>query len=231
MPAGASHDGCPLCPSGTGVHPEKAEMEVAQVTDTGETAKNVYTEDQHFALLTSAVERETASLSEKTQELEAQIASLQTDKAKADTDVAELSAKVDVLEAEKSAAETAAAEAVATHEAYKAELAEKAAVDARKTERVDAIKAAAAHLNDEYFTEERSARWAEMAQEQFDALLADLTEAASAAKPAGAADDTATQQARETAAFSAGTTATATGKGSSLGQFLHATTGSPVAAA
>lgn len=202
-----------------------AEMEVARVSDTAE--KLVFTEDQHLTLLTSAVERETASLTEKSQELEAQVAALQTEKAEQETKAADLAAKVDVLEAEKAAAEKARDEKDAEFEAYKADLAEKAAVEVRKSERVDAIKAAATHLSDEYFTDERALRWAEMAQESFDALLADLTEAAPVAKT----DDTATQQARETAAFSGGSSTSSDTKGSTLGSLLHVTTGSPVTTA
>ena len=194
-----------------------------------EEAKNVYTEDQHFALLTAAVERETASLSQKSQELEAQVASLTES-------TTELQGKIDVLEGEKASESARADAAEKAFEDFKAELAEKAAVETRKAERIAAAKEANEFLTDEYFGDEaRVQRWAEMAEETFEAVLDGLREAAAAAKAKGAkkeapastdddGDDAAkvAEKARQTAAFTGGESPTA-GQGSVLTQFLTAT--------
>jgi len=209
------------------------------VSDT--TPQAVFTEDQHVALLASAVERETASITAEKSELEAQVASLTTEKASLETEKAELAARVDVIEAEK-AAETAKAEAAEKAlEDFKAELAEKAAVEQRKADRVAAVRAVAS-LDDEYFTDERAQRWAEMAEEAFTALVTDLEAAAKvnpfAKKNAADGDaedkkdggvDEAKEKARETAAFSGGTAPTA-GQGTTLGQFFQKTGAAPATA-
>lgn len=231
MPESASHDDCSLCANRASAATQIAE-EVVQVTDTTDAPKNVYTEDQHFALLSSAVERETASLTVAKEELEAQVATTTTEKAALETQVSELAARIDVLEAEK-AAETAAKDAaVAEFEAYKTELARAEQVETLKAERAAAVKAAASHLTDEYFTDERKARWAEMAEEQFSALVADLTEAAAHMPKVEAnkaeTEETVVTQAAETAAFKGGETAGAV-EGSSLTALLRATGKSPVA--
>lgn len=70
QPEGAAHDDCPLCHPGAGSTAVKAE-EVA-VAD----AERTFTEAQHFALLTDAVARETATMSTDKERLETQIAGL-----------------------------------------------------------------------------------------------------------------------------------------------------------
>ena len=109
------------------------------------------------------------------------------------------------------------------------ELAEKAAVEARKSERVAAVKAADSALPEEYFTEARAQRWAEMADDGFASLVADLTEAA-AARPAPTATEGAAvtpEAARETAAFKGGDSPTSGGGTSLFGQFLTKTGHAP----
>jgi len=223
MPEGASHDSatCPLCQSG--IHRE-AEKEVAHVSE--ETPKNVYTEDQHFALLTAAVERETAELSTAKGELEAQVASLTESQT-------ELQTRVDALEAEKASLTAARDEAVKEFEDFKADLAEKAEVEARKADRIAAIKAANSDLDDEYFTDERVNRWAEMADEQFAVVLEAIETSAAAAKKKNKSDgdaedkvdggaDEMKEKARETAAFKGGDAPSA-GGGFNVTQFLQST--------
>lgn len=221
-PEGASHEGCPLC-SSAGV-PEKA-LEVVQVA----TDDKVFTEAQHVALLTSAVERETASLAEKSTELEATNATLVAEKAALETAQTELQTKIDVLESEKAAEAARAAAAEKALEDHKAELAEKAAVEERKATRLAAVKAADATLDDEYLNDTRVQRWAEMSEESFAALVEDL-EAAAKKKPAflEKKDDDANEKARETAAFKGGETATA--QGSTFAALLRATGKLPVSA-
>lgn len=197
MPEGASHATCGLCPA------DSTGRECAQVTDTAVVEDKVFTEAQHISLLESAVARETATLSTTNEELSTKIETLTTDKAAADTALTDAQAKIDVLEAEKSAAVQAKEEADKAFEDYKTELTELAAVETRRTERADAVKAAAPGLEESYFTDERIQRWAEMSQEQFDTLTADLKEAAADRKPEGEVD-TSTEAARETAAFKGG---------------------------
>lgn len=211
MPVGANHDGCPLCQKDSG-HTEKAE-EVVPMSD-----EKIYSEAQHIALVTSAVERETSSLTESNESLAAEVASLKASAVERETAQTDLSNQVDVLESEK-AAESARADAAEKALAdFKAEIAELAAVEARKGERVAAIRAADESLSDDYFTDARVQRWAQMADAQFAELVEDLTEAAAKKKvPAPAAkgdqvdgdgdsDETPTlrQNARETAAFTGG---------------------------
>lgn len=190
--------------------------------------EKVFTEAQHFALLTSAVERETASLSEQKSELEVRVDTLESEKASLESSQTELQNRIDVLESEKAAEASRADAAEQAFEAYKNELAEFAAIETRKTERAAAVKAADESLVDEYFTEARVQRWAEMADEQFEALVADLTEAAAAKKPFppkadddGDEDDAKKEKARETAAFKTGKSITAPSD-NTFGSFLTA---------
>jgi hypothetical protein len=194
MPPGASHDAahCPFCDGAS-----LTAKEVAGVAD-----ERTFTEAEHFALLTDAVQRETSSLTAEKSQLE--------------TTVSELQARVDVLEAEKAAETAAKDQAVSEFEAFKAEIAEKAAVEARKADRVARVKAAA-ELPDTYFTDDRIQRWAEMADEQFEALVADLAEVAAAA-PASSGDG---KTVTETAAFKGGESPS-TPTGSVLGQYFAA---------
>jgi hypothetical protein len=232
-PHGASHDACPLCHPGAG-DTEKAK-EGASVADPK------YTEEQHIAILTDAVQRETASLSSVKDELEARVEVLDTEKAAAVTANVELQSKIDVLEAEK-AAETQRADAAITElSEFKSELETAELIEKAKSERVAAIKAADESLDDEYFSEERVQRWAEMADDQFTSLVADLTEAAAKRPPMAKKDDGddddkkktmpwMKEKARETAAFSEGAAPTA-GSGSVLSSFLTATGKMPATAA
>lgn len=193
------------------------------MTDTTAPAANLYSEAQHFALLTAAVERETAKLADEKVALDTQVGTLTSEKAALADELETAKSRVDVLEAEKAAAEARAEAAVKEFEDFQAELARKAEVAEKKTARIERVKAANSALGEGYFTEERAARWAEMSDEVFDALVADLTEAASAVKPAElAGDKPATELAKESAAFSGGETATSTEGESTLAQLLGA---------
>jgi hypothetical protein len=228
-PSGAVHDDCPLCHSGAG------DTEKAGGADVADEPK--YTEAQHVAILTSAVERETASLATVKEELEARAEVLSTEKAAVETALSEAQTRIDVLEAEKAAAVQRADEAEKAHEEFVAELERAKAIEQAKEDRVVAIKAADASLEDDYFTEERVQRWAEMADEQFQVLVKDLTEAAAKRKPAFLdkekdKEEKAAEQAaasRESAAFTGGSQPTA-GQGSSLVGFFQATGKLPVTA-
>lgn len=144
-PADVVHEPCVLCPE-----PVSGTKEVAQVADEDRT----YTAQEHLALMADAVTRETAELSSAKETLE--------------TQVSELNQKVDVLEAEKAAAETKAADIQKEFDDFKAAQERAAAVETAKQERSKAVKDANPALPENYFTEERVQRWAEMAQESFD---------------------------------------------------------------
>lgn len=184
---------------------------------------NVYTEAQHFALLTSAVERETASVTEAKEALQATVGTLESEKAALADELAGVKSRIDVLEAEKAAAEARADAAAKELVDFKAELAHVAEVAEKRTARVERVKAANSTLSDDFFTSERAQRWAEMSDEAFEALVADLTEVASAAKPADlAGDKPASELARESAAFAGGQTATSIEGESTLARLLGA---------
>lgn len=190
MPEGASHDPCQLCPVETAE--AKGEATVADGVRT-------FTEAEHFALLTDAVQRETADLKSEKEALS--------------TEKADLQQRIDVLEAEKAALTSERDTIKSEFEAFKAELAEKAEIEARTEDRLTKVKAAAEHLPDDYFTPERAARWAEMSDEVFETAVADLA----ATKPAAGTGSVTP----ETAAFNGGETPTDPGQGSSFGSFLR----------
>lgn len=191
QPEGASHDeDCVLCAVDSAE--AKGEAEVADAVRT-------FTEAEHFALLTDAVQRETAGLTSEKDALS--------------VEKAELQSRVDVLEAERAALTTERDNIKSEFEAFKADLAEKAEIEERKGERLAKAKAAADHLPEDYFTAERAARWAEMSDEAFEAAMADLV----ATKPVGAANPV-----PETAAFSGGEAPTSReADGSTFGSFLR----------
>lgn len=194
--------------------------------------QNMYSEAQHFALLTSAVERETAQLAEAKVSLETQVETLTSEKAALADDLATVRAKADVLEAEKATAEARADAAVKEFEGFKAELARKAEIAEKKATRVERIKAANTSLSADYFTEERGVRWAEMSDETFEALVADLTEAAAATTPAVTPGDApATELAKESAAFAGGQAPRSQTEGSTLSTLLGARRGRRVTTA
>lgn len=246
-PQGASHDGCPLCHPGAGSNEKAEEVAVAE--------ERSFTEAQHFALLTDAVARETASLSTAKEELESKTTALESEKAALAATNSELQSRIDVVDAEKAAAEQARDAVQTEFDAHKAAETEKAEAEARKSDRLTRVKAANSALGEDYFTEARTQRWAEMAEDTFEALVADITEAAaslgmhkyetggedgtckSCAKPATAgahfpvakeksAEDL-DKDARETAAFKGGDTPTSGGSGSLFGQFMQKTGHAP----
>lgn len=197
-------------------------------------AGNVYSEAQHFSLLETAVERETASLTAEKSALEAQIQTLESEKAATATELSEVKSRIDVLEAEKATAETAAETARTELADFKAEIERKREIEDKKKDRKDRVKAANESLVDDFFSEERITRWAEMDDNAFDAFVSDMAEVAKAAKEAasaaGTATTTTTEQAKETAAFTGGQTPSASEDGTSvLKSFLAARQGRQIA--
>jgi colicin import membrane protein len=138
-----------------------------------DTTTRVFQEGEHQTLLSAAVERETAAAKTKISELEREKAELQTAK--------------DVLEAEKAAETKRADDAVKALEDHKAEIERQAAMEAKRGERVAALKEAYGPLEVE-IDEERSNRIVAMSDEVFEDHLATIREVA-AKVPAKGADD------------------------------------------
>jgi chromosome segregation ATPase len=218
QPAGAAHDNCPLCTHG------HVEQEVAHVADTTPLApaSNVYTEAQHFSLLKSAVESETSSLTAEKSELETRLEALESEKAAAATELSEAKTRIDVLEAEKATAEAAAESARTELAEFKTSIERSAQVEELKNSRKAAVQKANDSLADTFFSQERVTRWAEMAEEAFDALVADMTEMAKASPTSEtkSSETKTTEVARESAAFAGGTTPSSESGESTLSQLL-----------
>lgn len=214
QPAGVNHS-CQLCPSSGTV--EKAEEAVVA----GETERT-YTLQEHQALLNDAVARESADLRSAKEDLESNFgtekAALELKVTSLETEKAELLAKLDVAEAEKAEETKKAEDIAAAFEAHKSEIARSEEVQAKKADRITRIKAAKENLKDSYFTDERVTRWAEMADEAFDSLLADFTDAKS--DEVVADGKAVVEQARETAAFSGGTAVAAPPTGGAFAQLM-----------
>jgi chromosome segregation ATPase len=218
MPAGAAHENCPLCESG-----QHADKEVAQVADAAAPVitGNQYSEAQHFALLKSAITQETSALTAERSELQGRVETLESEKAALATELSEAQSRIDVLESDKVTAEAAAESARTELADFKDFLAKKKDVEDKKSSRKERVKAANEHLGEDYFSDERVTRWAEMSDEGFDALVSEMTEFAAAAKPAGEEKvEKTTEKAHETAAFTGGETAASTQEGSTLSLFL-----------
>lgn len=218
-PDSAVHEPCSLCRSG--YVSEQEEASVAEAAATPAISGNQYSEAQHFSLLKSAVESETASLTSEKAELEAKVTSLESEKAAQATELSEAKTKIDLLEADKTTAEAAAETARTELATFKSEIEHAAQVSKLKDERKAKVQTANASLEDAFFTDERITRWAEMSDEAFDAFVADMSEMAKASTPATTPTTTTTEAARESAAFAGGTTPSATTDGvSPLGTLL-----------
>lgn len=115
--------------------------------------ERTFTEAEHAALLTAAVKNETATLTEKVETLTGENTELQT--------------KLDAAEAEKSTVTAERDQIKKEHEDFKAEQAEKEQIAERKEIRVKAVQDANDKLPEDYFTDERVQRWAELSEEAF----------------------------------------------------------------
>lgn len=130
-------------------------------------AGRVFTEGEMYALVADNVNRETSTLT-------ATVASLTTERAELQN---QLDLAVSAGDVERARADQAEADLVA----HKAEVeAEKARLALEGTRR-DQVRAAAPHLVEEFFTQERASRWAGMSEESFADLLASFTEQAASA--------------------------------------------------
>lgn len=164
-----------------------------------------FTEAQHLAILSDAVQRETSALIEVRDGLEAQNRQLAEEAESLTRDRDGLAARVEVLEAEKAAEVAGRQKAEHDFAEFEAKLERAREVAARKEERVGQLRAAAPHVPDTYFADAaRQDRWAELADEAFATLVEGLTEAARDVSERGSSAPTASEL-RETAAFTGGT--------------------------
>jgi hypothetical protein len=222
MPPDAIHDNCSLCSPGR--DSEQEEANVAEAAATPTIVGNQYSEAQHFSLLKSAVESETASLTAAKSELETRVETLESEKASAALELSQTKTQIDLLEADKSTAEAAAESARTELETFKTEIARKAQISELKNVRKSRVQTANEALDDDFFSDERITRWAEMSEEAFDAFVADMQEVAKVSKPviASQTKSTGTEAARESAAFAGGTSPSETEGPSALSTILSA---------
>lgn len=129
--------------------------------------KKTYDEDEHLAILTDRVARETASLTAERDQLA-------TEKAEAEN-------KLDAAESAKVAAEQRATQAEKDLADYKAEQETQREAASRAETRVAEVKRVASHLPDKFFTEARVARITAMTDEDFTAYAADLVDSGATA--------------------------------------------------
>lgn len=122
--------------------------------------EKTFTESEHLAVLADRVSKETASLTAELDQLRSEKAEIQN--------------KLDAAESAKLAAEDRAKNAEQELAQFKAEVEQEREQAARKDVRVAALKEAASHLTDEFFTEERVTRIVAMTDEDFEAYAADL---------------------------------------------------------
>lgn len=140
----------------------------------------MFSEDEAYAIAADRVKAETAKITEENEKLKGENIDLQS----------KLDVSAAALETEKAAREAADK----AFEDYKGEAAAKAEAASRQDERVGKVKEAAPHMGEDFFTQEKAARWASMEQTEFDTYVAEL--AAVAPKTPGSPG----QPPRETAA-------------------------------
>lgn len=139
-----------------------------------------FSENEMTAIVADRVERETADVV------------AQRDQLKTTND--ELQNKLDIEQAAREAAEQKAAESEKEFTDFKAGLEAAAEQLAKKDERLQKVREAAAHLGDDFFTDERTERIVAMGDEVFAGYVADMS-----AVGAGAKSTTTTDAPRETA--------------------------------
>lgn len=136
-----------------------------------EQAERTFTEVEHDAIVASRVAQETASLTEINEGLKGQVETLKSEKASVDE-------KLELMTAAKEEADQKLADFVEAAE-------EKERIEGLKAERAEKLRATV-NAPDTFFTPEKAARWAGMAEPDFDEYLTELTDAFGAAgtKPA-----------------------------------------------
>lgn len=128
-----------------------------------ETAEaRTFNEDEHTAIMAATVERETAGLTARVEELQSENETLKSEKA-------ELQNQLDVAVAGRETAEQALTD-------FKAEVEQSREIAARTETRVAAVRSALPHKADDWFTPERAQNWAAMDEDRFTAYVAELAE-------------------------------------------------------
>lgn len=123
--------------------------------------EKTYSEDEHIAILTDRVAKETAELTAERDQLTGSMTELET--------------KLDVETSAKVAAEKRADEAAQALEEFKAQVEAEREAAARKDTRVALMRENAQHLGEDFFNDEkRIARVVAMKEEDFEGYLADL---------------------------------------------------------
>jgi chromosome segregation ATPase len=131
--------------------------------------EKTYSENEHIAILSDRVAKETADLTAERDQLV--------------SDKGELETKLDVAESAKQAAEQKAADAEKALEEFKAQIETEREAAARKDERIAKAKETASHLAEDFFEDEkRVARIVAMADEDFEGYLADLASTSTTTK-------------------------------------------------
>jgi hypothetical protein len=131
--------------------------------------EKTYSENEHIAILSDRVAKETADLTAERDQLVSVKSELET--------------KLDVAESAKQAAELKATEAEKALEDFKAQIETEREAAARKDERIAKAKETAGHLADDFFEDEkRIARIVAMADEDFEGYLADLASTSTTTK-------------------------------------------------
>lgn len=165
------------------------ESETAALNEGGEPVSKTYSEEEVKALVKNAVDEATAPLeaqlaevetSKAQEEFDAKIATLEAEHAQA---IDTLKAELDTAKVEAGANEQKFNDVIAYLESEKAAADEAAAIEARKEERLAAVKEVASF--DEAYLEENIDRWASLSEEDFGALTASWDAVKATVKPVG----------------------------------------------
>jgi DNA gyrase/topoisomerase IV subunit A len=128
--------------------------------DPATTPVRTLTEHEAYAIAADRVQRDTAALTEQVEELT--------------KEKAELSSKLDVSEAQLATERAAKEKAEKDLGDYKSQVDQERQVASRRDARVAKIREVAKHLNDDFYTDERVTRWAQMDDEAFGAYTAEM---------------------------------------------------------
>lgn len=167
QPEGASHDAslCPFC--------APAVLEAASTTlSGGSVSEKTYTEDEYNELASQveALKAQVADLTATASEAEVD-AKVSVATAELEQQVADLQAQLDTSVAEAATSKQQFESLVSYLEAEEVARAEAEALEARKSERIEAVKEAAP-FSDDYISENAD-RWAALSDDEFAAAIED----------------------------------------------------------
>lgn len=174
-PETADHDedGCPFCNEDGDDHNHDDDKDNSNDYSVGGGDMKTYTEDEFTAAVTEAVTPLQAAADAKVAELQAEIDDLRTSQARSEVEgqIAELQADLDKAEIRVVEAERKYDELVDYLEATVAAAESAAAAELRRSERRDAVKAAAPFSDD--YIDANLDRWVAMEDEAFEAVIED----------------------------------------------------------